>query len=140
MVDMIGRRYRLDATLGEGGMGEVYRALDRLTGEFVALKQVNTRPEKLQFGATNRLTAPNSSTDLRISLAQEFKVLASLRHPHIISVLDYGFEIFAGDAGTDTHPYFTMELLENPRTIVDAARGQPLDVQVDLLAQLLRAL
>src|SRR5262249_37650107 len=31
-------------------------------------------------------------------------------------------------------------LLENPRTIVDAAYGQPLDVQVDLLAQLLRAL
>jgi tetratricopeptide (TPR) repeat protein len=140
MVDMIGRRYRLDATLGEGGMGEVYRALDRLTGEYVALKRVNTRPEKLLFGATNRLTAPNSSTDLRLSLAQEFKMLASLRHPHIISVLDYGFETFVGDAGTETHPYFTMELLANARTIVDAARGQPLDVQIDLLAQLLRAL
>ncbi|MFN8374139.1 MAG: tetratricopeptide repeat protein [Anaerolineae bacterium] len=136
MADMIGRRYRLEATLGEGGMGAVYRALDRLTGDYVAVKQVTTQTENLRFGATMRLTASAESTDMRLSLAQEFKVLASLRHPHIISVLDYGFEIIDGEA----RPYYTMELLREARTIVEAARGQPLLLQVDLLVQLLRAL
>ncbi len=28
----------------------------------------------------------------RLALVQEFKILASLHHPHIIRVLDYGFD------------------------------------------------
>ena len=34
----------------------------------------------------------------RLALAQEFKILASLRHPNIISVLDYGEIIASGTA------------------------------------------
>ena len=40
----------------------------------------------------------------RMALAQEFRTLAALRHPHIISVLDYGFV-------EQSQPFFTMELL-----------------------------
>ena len=40
VADLIGGRYRLLRRLGAGGMGEVFRAYDRLSGEVVALKRV----------------------------------------------------------------------------------------------------
>jgi len=57
--------------------------------------------------------------------------LASLRHPNIISVLDYGF---------DEQPYFTLELLENAKPFLTVAQNQVLAGQVDLTLQLLQAL
>lgn len=125
MSRIINRRYILGEPLGKGGMGEVYRALDRLTGNMVALKRVSSI-----------LDLPDSSIkpeDLRLALAQEFESLASLRHPNIIGVSDYGFD-------EERQPYFTMEYLENARTICEAGHRQPLPVQIDLLAQMLRAL
>lgn len=126
VAGQFGQRYRLLGPLGAGGMGVVYRALDRLTGETVALKQVLTHPE----GET--LTAMTGA-DLRLSLAREFQSLASLRHPNIIDVRDYGFD-------TQRQPYFTMELLPEAQTIFGAATGRTDGEKVDLLVQMLRAL
>ncbi|MBZ0277823.1 MAG: serine/threonine protein kinase, partial [Anaerolineae bacterium] len=125
---LIGRRYILHHPLGEGGMGAVYRATDRLSGQQVALKRVI--PPKSSGAAS---TLSDSISDFRLALAQEFKVLASLRHPNIISVLDYGFD----DAGM---PYFTMELLDHAQTILEAGQGKPMVYQVGLLVQMLQAL
>lgn len=123
-----GRRYRVLEQLGEGGMGVVYRATDRLTGQHVALKQM--RPD-VGVGEVSTLIGTGGEA---MAIAREFRILASLRHPHIISVLDYGFdEVSAG-------PFYTMELLENPRTLLDAAYRQPLETQIDLLVQTLQAL
>src|SRR5215831_13093852 len=83
---LIGRRYQLGAKVGAGGMGEVYRATDRLTQQQIALKRVLAPTERLLFSSRTE------GVDLRVLLAQEFRSLASLRHPNIISVLDYGFD------------------------------------------------
>jgi len=125
---IIGKRYIVVNKLGEGGMGTVYRAIDRLTGQFLALKQVTTATERLVF-----TTLTSESTDLRLSLAREFQMLSSLRHPNIIGVRDYGFDELR-------QPYFTMDLLENAQTIIEAGRGQSIDTKSDLLTQLLQAL
>lgn len=125
--ELIGKRYRLLDKLGSGGMGIVYSALDRLSGQQVALKQVTTPSDRLEFHSRAARTPP------RLALANEFKTLASLRHPNIISVLDYGFD-------DERQPYFTMDLLENAQTILDAGRDQPFTTQLDLLMQTVQAL
>jgi tetratricopeptide (TPR) repeat protein len=119
---LLASRYRLLNELGRGGMGSVYRALDRSTGRVVTLKRLHEEGNGLP-----------ASGDSRLALAQEFRLLASLRHPNIISVLDYGFD-------GERVPFLAMDLEENAQNIVEAAQGQSLAVQVDLLVQLLRAL
>jgi serine/threonine protein kinase/tetratricopeptide (TPR) repeat protein len=108
-------------------MGAVYRATDRLTGETVALKRVTTPTTKLKFGTHSGDYSPD------VALAQEFKMLASLRHPNIVSVLDYGFD-------AERKPFFTMTLLHNAQKITEAGAQQPLERQIDLLIQMLQAL
>lgn len=118
----VGNRYTLVGLLGAGGMGQVYRAVDRLTGETVALKRVLTHA--LQ---------PAGEAALRLALAHEFQALAGLRHPNIIGVRDYGFD-------TSGQPYFTMELLYNPRSLVAAGQFSAPAAKVSLLLPVLHAL
>jgi eukaryotic-like serine/threonine-protein kinase len=126
-TDIIGNRYQLLQKLGEGGMGTIYRAHDRLTGETVALKRLTVSPEQLQFASMS------DTKEFRLALAQEFRTLASLRHPNIISVLDYGFD-------SDKQPFFTMEVLKNAKTIREAVQGKPPLEQLQMLMQMLYAL
>ena len=123
----VSKRYVIQDLLGTGGMGAVYRATDRLTGQKVALKRVTTPADQLTFASRSDDMKP------QLALAQEFRTLASLRHPHIIDVLDYGFD-------EEGQPFFTMSWLENAQTILKVGRGQPLTAQVDLVVQTLQAL
>jgi Tol biopolymer transport system component len=78
-VDLAGRRlgvYQIEARIGAGGMGEVYRARDTKLGRDVAIKVLP--------GALTR------SADRRARFEREARLLASLNHPHIAQV--YGFE------------------------------------------------
>ena len=121
--NLVGGRYILHEQLGTGSQGAVYRATDRLTGQMVALKRVIAPMEQLDA----------AEDDLRLTLANEFQTLASLHHPHIIGVLDYGFD-------AQRQPYFTMEYLHDARTILQAGMGKPVAAQVELLIQVLEVL
>jgi tetratricopeptide (TPR) repeat protein len=122
-------RYVLHGKLGVGGMGAVYRATDRLTGQTVALKRVSMSEYD---------SSQSYFDDLRLALSREFRTLASLRHPNIINVIDYGF---------DEHhqPFFTMELLQGnagkpPLTVVEATRAASTQTATELILHLLHAL
>lgn len=124
---MLEQRYRLEGLLGQGGMGTVYRAFDRLTGQRIALKRM-----RLDNASLDNST-PSHLRDLRLLLTNEFQVMASLRHPHIIGALDYGFD-------ADKAPYYTMMLLEDAENISNFARHSTLEEQVLLIVQMFQAL
>ncbi len=85
---LVGGRYCVEATLGRGGMGTVYRALDESTGRYVALKQ---------------LASTERRSD-RLRFRREYHTLASLAHPRIVKVFEYGVDSVGA--------YYTMELLD----------------------------
>ena len=95
--------YRLDARLGSGGMGTVYRATDVRLGRGVAIKIL---PSGSLLDDT-----------LRHRLMHEARVLSSLNHPNIITI----YELEHND-NTD---YIVMELVEGP-TLAELMRRGPL--------------
>jgi hypothetical protein len=92
-VERIAGRYIVEATLGKGGMGTVYRVRDELRGgERLALKRIS-------------LPTDSSTSTRRTTLFErEYHTLAQLRHPRIVSVYDYGID--------SESAYYTMELFE----------------------------
>jgi serine/threonine protein kinase len=81
----------LESRLGQGGMGEVWRARDR-TGQTVALKVL--------------LHAHEHSSEHLARFQREAAVLASLSHPNIVKLYEYGT--------VARTPYFTMKLIDGP--------------------------
>ena len=118
-------RYQIKATLGKGGMGIVYHAFDRLTRQSVALKQVLVEPLLLQHNL--------QGDDPLLALATEFRVLAGLRHPHIVPVLDYGFD-------AARVPYYTMTLLEDAQPFIEYGKSADEATKTRLMVELLQAL
>ena len=82
---------------------------------------------------SNDTIGPSSHDPLGLALGREFRTLASLRHPHIISVFDYGFE-------EQQQPFYTMELLTDAQPLLAISRTRDLPGRVALLLQVLQAL
>ena len=70
--------YQIEAVIGRGGMGVIYRALETRPERVVALKVV--APE---FAANN---------DFRARFLREAQIAASIEHPHVVPVLRVGEE------------------------------------------------
>lgn len=116
-------RYNLGPRLGQGGMGVVHLADDRLAGCQVAIKRLHNQ----------RVTEGTRAERTRTALAREFSLLASLHHPHVVSVLDYGFD-------AELRPFLVMELLPRIEPLTLAAASRPLPERIALLLDALAAL
>ncbi len=111
-------RYLLCERLGEGAMGVVHRAVHVDTGRSVALKL---------------LRGGSASEAVLRRFRSELTMLARLRHPGIVDVLD------AGHAESDTgrEPFLVMELVEGPPLLAGADLLQlDLRARVDLVISL----
>ena len=62
-IPLISNRYGLLTELGRGGMGVVYRAIDRLDGSVIALKRVTTPGERMQFASKADMGDKGDSAD-----------------------------------------------------------------------------
>lgn len=98
-------RYEIREKIGQGGMGSVYRAFDARMNREVAIKRI--RPEG--GDATKGESAAQ--------IIQEAGALASLQHPHIVTIYDVG----ADEEG----PYVVMEFI-NGKTVDELIERAPL--------------
>ena len=118
---LLAQRYRLDAEVGHGGLGTVYRAHDVVLDETVAIKLL--RPE-----------AMGGASDSATLMAAEVRLARRVTHRHVVRLHDIG------DA--DGEPFISMEYVDGVSLAqLIAAHGSLTPRVVAALArQLLRGL
>ena len=118
--DVLGGRYRLVELLGQGGMATIYRATDSQLGRDVAVKVLHR-----EYGR---------DPDFVARFRQEAQAAASLSHPGIVGVYDFGTD----EAG----PYLVMELVDGEDLASLLRRNGPLPPRqaARLVAEVGRAL
>lgn len=82
-------RFVIEARAGSGGMGDIYKGVDRETGAPIALK----------------LLRSTASPQERARFAREIAILADLRHPNIVQYIGHG-------TWRDGRLFFAMEWLD----------------------------
>lgn len=117
-------KYRIEAILGEGGMGVVYHAYDPHLERPVAIKTIR---RNLLQGTAGR--------ELRARFRREAKAEGRLGHPNIVAIYDYHEE----DEGD---PFFVMEFVEGKSLQEYLARGMhfKLEMATHIITQVLSAL
>ena len=117
---VIAGRYRLEARIGEGGMGIVYRARHVLIDRVVAVKLI--RPDL------------RGETHLRAWMLREARAANRVDHAHIIDIHDIG-------ETDDGELYLVMEYLIGTPLSTELAKGpMPLNRAVDIIEQMGAAL
>ncbi|MCC6876393.1 MAG: protein kinase [Sandaracinaceae bacterium] len=115
----IAGRYRLEALLGKGGMGVVYRAAHVATGRKVAVK----------------LLARDADEAASQRFLREARIAASLSHPNLVQVIDVG-------RTEQEQMYLVLELLEGEPLSAHLRRKGPMRPEdaLDTLVPILDAL
>ncbi len=113
-------RYTIEAPIGRGGFGNVFRARHMHTKQLVALKVL--RSSAIRSGHT------------AAHLVREAQIMASVRHRNIVQVMDAGI--------VDDAAFVAMELVEGTTLgeRIDTAGPLPIGVVLDLAHQLLGGL
>jgi eukaryotic-like serine/threonine-protein kinase len=100
-ADVASGRYRVERTLGHGGMATVHLAEDTQLGRRVAVKRL----------ADHLADDP----EVRSRFVREARLAARLSHPNVVAVFDAGEE--------DTRPYIVMEYVEG-ETLADVLKRE----------------
>lgn len=117
---ILGGRYRLQETIGGGGMAVVYKAVDELLGRTVAVKML--RP---QFAGDEEFVQ---------RFRQEAQAAAKLSHPNIVNLYDVGM--------SDEEYFIVMEYVDGPtlKDLIKTEAPLPVEKVVDITAQICEAL
>jgi Tol biopolymer transport system component/predicted Ser/Thr protein kinase len=120
---VIGRslaQYRVTASIGAGGMGEVYRATDARLGREVAIKVLPA--------------STAADPERRQRFEQEARAASALNHPNILTVYDIG--------EADGTTYIAMELVEGKtlRELVASGEALPTKRLLDIAVQIAEGL
>lgn len=115
-VQLINDRYELLEVIASGGMATVWRARDTRLNRPVAVKRPHPAP-------------PGDDAPER--LGREARAAASLSHPNLITIYDFGHD--------ETGPYLVMELVEGPTLHELGGELEPIEI-ADLGAGLAGAL
>jgi serine/threonine protein kinase len=118
--NVLGNRYRLIELLGQGGMATIYRARDSQLERDVAIKVL-----RAEYGRD-----PDFSSRFR----QEAQAAASLNHPNVVAVHDYGQD--------PVGPYIVMELVdgEDLASVIRRTGALPPRQAARIAAEIARAL
>ncbi|MGW1027117.1 serine/threonine-protein kinase [Streptomyces sp. NPDC002577] len=108
-VRVIAGRYRLQARLGRGGMGVVWRATDQLLGRQVAVKEI----------PLDDTLSPEEARLQRERTLREARAVAQLSHPNVVVVHDV--------VEDDERPYLVMELIDGGSLAERIGRDGPVD-------------
>jgi serine/threonine protein kinase len=103
-VEIMEERYEICEKIGQGGLGAVYRGYDHRMSREVAIKRIPVTNDALQEESTRQLL-------------QEAGALASLQHPHIVTIYDVGSD--------QDGPYVVMELISG-KTLDELIERAPL--------------
>ncbi|MDI1482796.1 serine/threonine-protein kinase [Polyangium sp. y55x31] len=115
-------RYVIESLLGEGGMGEVYRAEDTRLRRKIALK-VLRRGDEADSETWGRAVA---------RMLREARAVAALSHPGIVAIYDVGEH--------DGAPFIAMELVEGRPLRALVGGDEPLGTRLRILLEIARAL
>lgn len=120
---LIGQRYELQEQIGSGGMGAVFRGLDTLTGQLVAIKHLKPEAIASEAGMIERFN-------------REGEALRQLNHPNIVKMItalqenDSYYLVLEYMGGGDLRDLLKREPLSIPQT---------LEIALDLADALTRA-
>ncbi|MFE9096042.1 serine/threonine-protein kinase [Streptomyces sp. NPDC007264] len=104
-------RFELEARLGSGGMGTVWRARDLMLHRTVAVKEV--RPPDRDLAEYD----PDGARMLRERVLREARALARINHPNVVTI----HHIF--DGGEGSYPWIVMEYVSGGSLADVLARG-----------------
>ena len=112
-------KFELHERIGEGAMGEVWRAYDSVIRRYVALKL---------------LSRAGRSADARERLLREARAAGALQHPNIVTIYDLG--------EADEQLFIAMELVDGRdlSTLIALSEPLPLERKLDLVIEVLQGL
>jgi hypothetical protein len=121
-------RYRLEDTLGGGGMGLVFLGRDARLDRPVAVKVIQP------IDPGGRVRGTHTQADLRAAFLKEAQLGANLLHPAIATVFDYGFH--------EENPFTVFEYVEGPtlKEVLKARGSIPLEEVRLIVGSLAQAL